>query len=103
MGLHPLRVRFPDGTVVDGRGYQSTSDHAEAELRSAQGEWAAAVEDVEVATTYGGGFWWAGKATRSTLLTRHPMGVENQYGTWDEAPVALHDGLPAWFEQEDDE
>lgn len=95
-----LRVLFPDGTVRCGI-YEGTSDIADPWLYDTDEEaWDRSrtrhddevpegdVFDVVIYSSYGGGFWWEGKAAKN-LIT---VGRE----TWphDGTPIPVHDGMP---------
>lgn len=59
------------------------------------------VEQVQVATSSGGGLWWEGQATRTHLLTYAPFGIEGVGDRVIASPVPVHDGLPEWWPLEE--
>lgn len=97
-------VRFPDGVIQHGN-YQGSADTAWPMLfdtaEQASEAYRARVSlwpdpypetrdgqvDVEIATNYGGDFWWKGTAIKGCLFTCNGLDVEH----WD--------GLPDWIEE----
>lgn len=125
MADRPLYVRFPDGEIRHGI-YRSSVDRALPELfptREAgkSARWRhgerydydetvdGSGEPVELATSYGGGFYWAGKATRDWITSgRDPFDDVHSDGTplwlaqhFGDGILRLADSLseavPAWL------
>lgn len=98
MGDHPLYVRFANGEIRHGV-YRSSVDRALPELFRTREAGDAAhwrhgercdydeamdgpSEPVEIATSYGGGFYWAGRATRDWIASgRDPFDDVHSEGT----------------------
>lgn len=96
MSRATLYVKFPDGSLRYGL-YCGTSDIAWAPLYDTPREaWDAYVPDsahrmaedlpVRIATDYGGGFAWSGRATAERLTEGFNPDESSQYT----------DGLPSW-------
>lgn len=103
-------VRFPDGEVR-AFIYHGTSDIAEPRLHATTEEawddrsWpprdsAGPDEPVEIWTSYGGSFWWEGRATREGVpqITDGvaPHGTEDQMGREIDVRKEIHRGEPDW-------
>ncbi len=95
-------VRFPDG-VIKFTVYNGTSDVLIAGLAdeaeqagsgdrfpSPEGQ----LEEVEIATTYGSGFWWKGLAARNAVLDAYVVPLGDFLGN---NAVETKDGLPSWW------
>lgn len=100
MGDHALYVRFTDGEIRFGT-YNSASDIACPKLSMSLDEAYAALADphwrwptmdgsgepVQIATAYGGGFWWHATATRD-WITSHVDPIDS---------TSIADGWPDWL------
>lgn len=109
-GRIPMKVRFPDGVIRYGT-YCGTSDIACAGLTDDPGDWRSTngsypernlqdpIFPVELATNYGHGFWWRGKAFTYSLLDdgyrwRCIGGISEL--VWPR----MNDGLPEWWDDD---
>lgn len=110
-----MAVRFPDGTILYGR-YSGTVDMAHPSLHPSWDEvppknrhpWpdepTGSPEPVEIATNYGGGFYWPGLAYRTETGgvldsgSLYPWGVEfSMSGPTQHEPEWRKDGEPEWW------
>jgi hypothetical protein len=103
-----LYVLFPDGTVRYGI-YNGTSDIASEALyddpaqawepgRGGEAQEGAADLPVRIATDYGGGCSWDGRATLNRITEGcAPNGLQGQAGNWISKPATNYqDGEPNW-------
>lgn len=112
-GRIPMKVRFPDGVIRYGT-YCGTSDIASPALVDHPGDWRLTdgvpnppknlqdpIFPVELATHYGGGFWWRGKAFTYSLLDDGYRWME--CGGFSELVwPEMNDGLPEWWDDDDE-
>jgi len=117
MGTSMGCVRFNDGMILYA-SYQNTSDvmssriwksFAESLEGRPNGEVFDSIkchcgqdEPVLLATNYGGGFYWSGRACRHCMaITKgdSPYAIESPYGTFDivPGPDFYKDGIPDWW------
>ena len=108
MGTSAAAIRFPDGTILWST-YQNTSDILHSRLFMSLDEAFEApisgasctcdlTDQVEIAVTYGAGFWWLGEACRICMAVIRgidPLGVCDL-----EEKIETHDGYPDWWPEE---
>jgi len=108
MSHAPGQVKFTDGAVLHYE-YNGTVDQIIPPLYETKkemvanwrkGDWKKCTcgdvhEDVEVATSYGGGFYWKGVACRKCMCLVSPISTGDDID-WPEEK----EGLPEWWKEE---
>lgn len=105
-----MQVRFPDGTIRYGI-YDGTSDVAKMPLfGSSQAAWEwtrfgdpeveereGSMWSVEIATDYGFGFRWEGKALAADALSWSRLCLRSLHPYEDPLYDTMEEGLPRWW------